>query len=111
MEKVERSGIRMCDFIIPEVFKEKLFFLVEKNNKVIENVYKREGLDAQKIFDEYSEYAKRLSKYVTDTSVVVFDSINEKKQVLFEGAQGTLLDIDLGTYPYVRNRYRANYDR
>jgi adenylosuccinate synthase len=105
MDKVERSGIRMCDFIIPEVFKEKLFFLVEKNNKVIQNVYKREGLDAQKIFDEYSEYAKRLSKYVTDTSVVVFDAINDKKQVLFEGAQGTLLDIDLGTYPYVTSSH------
>ncbi len=105
MDKVERSGIRMCDFIIPEVFKEKLFFLVEKNNKVIQNVYKSEGLDAQKIFDEYSEYAKRLAKYVTDTSVVVFDAINDKKQVLFEGAQGTLLDIDLGTYPYVTSSH------
>lgn len=105
MDKVERTGIRMCDFIHPEIFKEKLFNLIQKKNDIITKIYGAEPLNAQDIYNEYIQYAEKLEKFVDDTSVLVYNSIKEGKQVLFEGAQGTLLDVDLGTYPYVTSSH------
>ena len=104
-DRAERSGIRMYDFIHPEIFKAKLFDRVATKNKIITAVYGGEALDAQAIFDEYKEYAKQLEKFVCDTSVLVYDAIKGGKSVLLEGAQGTLLDLGCGTYPYVTSSH------
>lgn len=100
-DKMERSGIRVCDLMHTEVFKEKLLENIKDKNDIITKIYGEEALDFDSIFEEYMNYAEKMREYVTDTSVVVYDNIKAKKEVLFEGAQGTLLDIDYGTYPYV----------
>ena len=105
MDKAERSGIRIIDLITPEVFKEKLFKNVENKNKLLKYVYGGEEMDAQAIYDEYCSYAEQLKPFVTDTSVLIYDAIKAGKNVLFEGAQGTLLDIDVGTYPFVTSSH------
>ncbi|MBM7872197.1 adenylosuccinate synthase [Clostridium pascui] len=100
-DKMERSGIRVCDLMHTEVFKEKLAENVKDKNDIITKIYGEEALDFETIFNEYINYAEKMREYVAETSVVVHDNIKAKKEVLFEGAQGTLLDIDYGTYPYV----------
>ena len=100
-DKFERCGIRICDLIDEEVFKEKLKENIETKNKYIVNVLGGEELNYDEILKEYLELAERLRPYVQDTSVRLYDEIKEDKTVLFEGAQGMLLDIDYGTYPYV----------
>lgn len=75
--------------------------MVKEKNELIEQVYGSKGLDADSIIQEYLGYAEKIRPYVTDTSVVLNDLIDEGKKVLFEGAQGVMLDIDQGTYPYV----------
>lgn len=106
MDKAERSGIRMCDMLNPEVFAEKVKANTEVKNKMIKYVWEKDvQFKAEDIIEEYSAYAKRLEKYITDTTVLAFEAIDSGKKVLFEGAQGTLLDIDLGTYPYVTSSH------
>ncbi|WP_163193810.1 adenylosuccinate synthase [Clostridium thermarum] len=100
-DKAERSGIRVCDLINPTVFREKLEANIEAKNQYITKVLGGETLDFESIYQEYRELAERLRPYVEDISVRVYDLIKAGKKVLFEGAQGMLLDIDYGTYPYV----------
>ena len=100
-DKFERCGIRFCDLIDKEVFKEKLKDNIEMKNKYIVNVLGGEPLSFEEIYEEYSKYGEKLKHFVKDTSVRVYNEIKEDKTVLFEGAQGMLLDIDYGTYPYV----------
>ncbi|WP_291628870.1 adenylosuccinate synthase [Clostridium sp.] len=100
-DKFERSGIRVCDLIDEEVFKEKLKENIEFKNKYIVNVLGGEALNYDEILKEYLKIAERLRPYVQDTSVRLYDEIKQDKNILFEGAQGMLLDIDYGTYPYV----------
>lgn len=104
-DKHERSGIRICDLLNKEVFKEKLKSNIEFKNKIITAIYGGEALDFEKVYEEYLRYAERIREYVTDTSVTLYDAMKEGKRVLFEGAQGTLLDIDYGTYPYVTSSH------
>lgn len=99
-DKAERSGIRVCDLMHKEVFEEKLRKNIEDKNDLI-NLYGGEALDFQAIYNEYLVYAERMRPYVADISVKIYDEIKANKNVLFEGAQGSLLDIDYGTYPYV----------
>lgn len=101
MDKAARNGIRISDLMEPEEFERKLRHLVKEKNNLIEQVYGREPLEVEKILQEYLGYAESLRKYVTDTSVVLNDAIDSGRRVLFEGAQGVMLDIDQGTYPYV----------
>lgn len=100
-DKFERCGIRVCDLIDKEVFKEKLKDNIEMKNKYIVNVLGGEPLSFEEIYEDYSNYGEELKPFVKDTSVRVYNEIKEDKTVLFEGAQGMLLDIDYGTYPYV----------
>lgn len=100
-DKVERSGIRVCDLMHPSVFREKLEANIEAKNTYITKVLGGEALDFDAIYEEYTKLAERLRPYVEDISVRVYDAIKAGKKVLFEGAQGMLLDIDYGTYPYV----------
>lgn len=101
MDKVERSGIRMCDFVNPDVFPELLKKALERKNKIIENIYHAEPIDYDQVLAEYQGYAQRLKKHVADTSLMAYEYYRAGKNLLFEGAQGTLLDIDHGTYPFV----------
>lgn len=106
MDKAERSGIRICDLLNDSVFEAKVRENVEIKNKIIKFVYEQEKqFDAEEIIKEYYTYRERLKKYFADTTVIVHEAIQADKKVLFEGAQGTLLDIDLGTYPYVTSSH------
>lgn len=100
-DKTERCGIRMCDLINEKVFREKVKSNLEIKNLIIEKVYGGEKLNADKIIEEYLEYANILRKQITDTNAILFDAIGSGKNILFEGAQATFLDLDFGTYPYV----------
>lgn len=100
-DKYERCGIRVCDLMHEDVFTEKLRENVEAKNAYITKVLDGEALNFDEILKEYLEFAKKLRPFVKDTSVKVYDAIKADKNVLFEGAQGMLLDIDYGTYPYV----------
>ncbi|CAM4301427.1 adenylosuccinate synthase [Paenibacillus tarimensis] len=101
MDKAARSGVRIADLMDAEDFTAKVRQLVKEKNQVIQQVYGGEPVDAESIIQEYLGYAETLRKYVTDTSVVLNDAIDEGKKILFEGAQGVMLDIDQGTYPFV----------
>lgn len=105
MDKVERSGIRICDLMDKEIFIQKVTAQIEKKNKIIEKIYDGEPVDKDEIIQKYLEYAEKIRPYVDDTTVIVYDGVKNNKKVLFEGAQGTLLDIDLGTYPYVTSSH------
>lgn len=105
MDKAERSGIRMCDLIDENIFNNKAKANFQIKNKIITAVYDGEALDADKFIAEYNEYAKRLKKYIKDTTSILYHEVKAGKKVLFEGAQGTLLDLDLGTYPYVTSSH------
>lgn len=104
-DKHERSGLRVCDLLHPEVFMERLKTNLDIKNKIIQKVYDGEALDLDSIYNQYMEYAEQMKEYITDTSVVLYDLMQSGKRVLFEGAQGTLLDIDYGTYPYVTSSH------
>jgi len=101
MDKAARNGIRIADLMDAKEFERKVRHLVKEKNVLIEQVYGSQGLDADSVIKEYLGYAERIRPYVTDTSVVLNDLIDDGKKVLFEGAQGVMLDIDQGTYPYV----------
>lgn len=101
MDKAARNGIRIADLMDPEEFELKLRHLMKEKNQVIQQMYDAEPLDVEEVLQKYLEYAEFIRKYVTDTSVVLNDAIDEERKVLFEGAQGVMLDIDQGTYPYV----------
>jgi adenylosuccinate synthase len=100
-DKIGRRGIRLMDLLNEEAFTRKLKeFLVEKNF-LLENLLGEKPCIFEEILDEYRGYAEILKKYVADTSLVLDKDLKAGKKVLFEGAQGTLLDVDHGTYPYV----------
>lgn len=101
MDKVARVGIRMCDLLEPETFAKKLKVNMEAKNAIITKIYGGEPFDYDTVLKEYLAYAEELRPYVTDTGVVLDEMFEAGKNVLFEGAQATFLDIDHGTYPYV----------
>ena len=101
MDKVARIGIRMCDLLEKDTFEKKLRENLKIKNEMFTKIYGVEPLKFEDIFDEYYQYGQELKKYVTDTSLLINDEMDANKKVLFEGAQGTMLDIDDGTYPYV----------
>jgi adenylosuccinate synthase len=100
-DKIARHGIRSVDLLNPNLFREKLRANLETVNYLLENLYKAAPLSEEDIFEEYMKYAERLSGYITDTDIIINKEIDSGKNVLLEGAQGTLLDIDHGTYPFV----------
>ncbi|MER0281347.1 adenylosuccinate synthase [Clostridioides difficile] len=106
MDKTERSGIRICDLMDKDKFAIKLKAQIDAKNEIVKNIYGKEELfDFETIYNEYIGYAEQIRKYVADTSVIVYDAVRAGKKVLFEGAQGTLLDLDLGTYPFVTSSH------
>lgn len=101
MDKAARIGIRIADLLDREVFEEKLERNLEEKNRLFERMYETEGFKKEDIFEDYYEYGQQIKQYVCDTSVVLNDALDEGRRVLFEGAQGVMLDIDQGTYPFV----------
>ncbi|HHW36626.1 MAG TPA: adenylosuccinate synthase [Bacillales bacterium] len=101
MDKAARIGIRIADLLDREEFERKLTQNLAEKNRILEKLYDAEGFKIEDILDEYYNYGQQFAKYVCDTSVVLNDALDEGRRVLFEGAQGVMLDIDQGTYPFV----------
>ena len=105
VDKMARVGIRVCDLTNTRILKEKLKEHLKDINLIFRKIYHRQGFNPTSILNEYSEYAKILKEYVVDTSSFVNKAIDNGEEVLFEGAQGTLLDVDFGTYPFVTSSH------
>ena len=100
-DKATRRGVRFIDLLEPETFAEKVRTLLDEKNFYLKNYFSAATLDAEDIIDTYRRYADRLAPHVTNVSITLDEAIKSGHQVLFEGAQGTHLDIDHGTYPFV----------
>ncbi len=100
-DKATRIGIRVQDLLDPKIFRQKLELAVAEKNVWLARVYEHAPLDPDEILSAHLTYAERLGPYVADTSLLVDRALRANERVLFEGAQGTLLDLDHGTYPFV----------
>ena len=100
-DKIGRRAIRFCDLGQPEILKKKVQTLVGYHNQLLENLYDHDTHDPDALFNELMEYKDLYEEYCVDSQEIMFEWINNDFSILFEGAQGTLLDIDHGTYPYV----------
>lgn len=105
MDKAERCGLRLCDLIAPERFAQKARRTGALKNEILTQIYGAEPLDIEAIIAGYLPYGQRLAQYVADVSVLAYQAIKGGKRVLFEGAQGCLLDLDMGTYPFVTSSH------
>ena len=105
IDKASRLGIRICDLMDKDEFARKLKFNVELKNKLLKKLYNHEEINYEELLEEYLGYAERLKPYVADTAQILNDAIKSKKNILFEGAQATMLDLDHGTYPFVTSSY------
>jgi adenylosuccinate synthase len=100
-DKISRIGIRISDLLDKAVFGEKLKTNLTEMNFFLEHLYKAKGFEFNEVYQEYIHYAEQISEHATDTYLMIHQAIQAKKKILFEGAQGTHLDIDHGTYPFV----------
>jgi adenylosuccinate synthase len=100
-DKAARIGLRVQDLTDPRIFREKLELALKEKNQVLTKVYNRLPMDGEEVAREYLAYGQRLAPHIEDTSALLYRALREGKRVLLEGAQGTLLDLDHGTYPFV----------
>ncbi|TVQ54831.1 MAG: adenylosuccinate synthase, partial [Spirulina sp. DLM2.Bin59] len=100
-DKSERIGIRMVDLVDPDGLRSQVTWAVKHKNAVLEKLYNLPPLDPAAVVEEYLAYADRLRSHVIDSSLEIDQAVRDRANILFEGAQGTLLDLDHGTYPYV----------
>ncbi|WP_415237871.1 adenylosuccinate synthase [Seleniivibrio woodruffii] len=100
-DKAARTGIRICDLYDDEVFREKLEQNVREVNYLMEHLFKQDKIDAERIFKQYKEYAEYIKPFVAETAEMVTELYDAGKKIMMEGAQGTMLDLDFGTFPYV----------
>jgi len=100
-DKINRIGIRVQDLFDPSILKQKLEGALRDKNQVLIKVFNRKGIEVDEVLKEYLDYAEALSRYVTDTSLLLNKALDNGDVVLLEGSQGTLLDVDHGTYPFV----------
>ena len=100
-DKYARKGIRIVDLLNKKVLEEKIRENIKEKNELLRKVYSHEGLDVDAIVDEYMHFDKTVDNYITDVPAYLNEAIADGKSILLEGAQGALLDIDFGTYPYV----------
>ncbi len=105
MDKIQRSGIRVGDLIDPELLWERLKLQVSKKNEILEKIYNTKGYNLESLYQQYREHGQKIKRFVTDTTKLTHEALEADEKVLFEGAQGTLLDLDLGTYPYVTSSH------
>jgi adenylosuccinate synthase len=99
-DKTARNGIRVGDILDPAAFHEKLRSILDQKNLVLTRVFNEKPIELLKIYNDFVEYGKRLKPYICDTTAVLEKALKEKKVIMLEGAQGTMLDPDFGTYPY-----------
>ncbi|MBI4432499.1 MAG: adenylosuccinate synthase [Candidatus Omnitrophica bacterium] len=104
-DKALRSGIRIVDLYDEANFREKLRMSLLEKNEIFQKIYGHEGFAFDAVYAEYHRYAQKIRPYVTDTALLLHEAMKRKKAILFEGAQGTHLDIDHGTYPFVTSSY------
>ena len=104
-DKALRSGIRVIDLYDDNTFRHKLEKNLLEKNELFEKIYQSEIFEFEKIYKDYTEFAKKMRPYVCNTALLLSDAIKKKKSILFEGAQGTHLDVDHGTYPFVTSSY------
>jgi adenylosuccinate synthase len=100
-DKSERTGIRIVDLMDTESLKKKLRWTVNYKNDILQKLYELPPLDPEEVIEEYQGYAEKLRPHVVDSSLRIYEAYRQRRNILFEGAQGTLLDLDHGTYPYV----------
>ncbi|NES80317.1 MAG: adenylosuccinate synthase [Moorea sp. SIO2B7] len=100
-DKSERTGIRVLDLINEDIARQKLEWTINYKNVILEKLYNLPPLEPEEVIAEYIQYADRLRPHVIDSSLKIDEAVHKRKNILFEGAQGTLLDLDHGTYPYV----------
>jgi adenylosuccinate synthase len=100
-DRAARIGLRMQDLRDEKIFRQKLEVVLKEKNAILSRVYNRLPLDGERIVEDYLGYGERLDPHITDTSAVLHRALRDGKRVLLEGAQGTLLDLDHGTYPFV----------
>ncbi|MFL2695023.1 MAG: adenylosuccinate synthase [Candidatus Actinomarina sp.] len=100
-DKIQRRGIRVQDLLNKDLFEKKVKANVEETNLTLTKIYNQPPLVAEEIINEFNDYKDMVSNHVVDTSLLIDNAIKDQKSILFEGAQGTLLDIDHGTYPFV----------
>ncbi len=100
-DKSERTGIRVLDLMNRDHLHKQLGWTINYKNVILEKLYNLPPLDPEKVIEEYLKYAEFLRPFVVDSSLKIYEAVKKKKNILFEGAQGTLLDLDHGTYPYV----------
>ena len=101
VDKTSRMGIRVCDLLDKDALRKRLSFVLEYKNNVLTKLYGATPLSLDKLYQEYCDYGERLAPFVRETEVIVTEALERGERVLFEGAQGTMLDLDFGTYPYV----------
>lgn len=101
IDKFSRSGIRIVDLLDRQIFEEKLRANIEEKNTVLKKIYDHEELAIESIISEYLDFDIKIDPYIKDTTLLLNQAISEGKSVLLEGAQGALLDVDHGTYPFV----------
>jgi adenylosuccinate synthase len=101
MDKAARIGIRVADLLDEDVLRERLSNVLAEKNEILEKIYNQKPFDVETLVAEYYGYGQTLKPYIVDTTVLINDYLDDGKRVLFEGAQGAMLDIDQGTYPYV----------
>ncbi len=101
IDKYARKGIKIVDLLNKKYLEEKIRENLEEKNTLLKKVYEREELDVEEIIKQYLEFDKTIDKYIKDVPVYLSDAISRNKSILLEGAQGALLDVDHGTYPFV----------
>lgn len=101
VDKVNRMGIRIVDLLDRDTLEEKLRTNIKEKNEILKKIYREKEIDVDQIINEYLDFDKKIDPYIKDVSTFLNESLKDGKQILLEGAQGTLLDIDFGTYPYV----------
>lgn len=101
VDKTNRAGVRVADLLSPSIFKAKLELLLPIKNRELERIYGHEPFDLELIFEEYSSYAQKLAPFVAPVEEMLYAAAKRKEKILFEGAQGSLLDVTFGTYPFV----------
>lgn len=105
VDKYGRTGIRVVDLLDPDTLRRKLRRSIEEKNALLKGIYGAEGLDVDRIIDEYVAFDELIDPYVTDTTYYLNDALKKGQRVLAEGAQGSLLDVDFGTYPFVTSSH------
>jgi adenylosuccinate synthase len=100
-DKTARRGIRTCDMLDPVIFKARLAIILAAKNDILTRVYNTAPLDLEAVFNEYWGYAQRLARYIEDTTALVNDLVRKGSNIVLEGAQGSMLDPDFGSYPFV----------